>query len=175
MWTSDLLVGQATTREDFIHAMRRVASSVTVVTTEGAGGRHGATVSAFTSVSADPPSVLICLKADSKISKFVSANGIFCVNVLPQLQTDTAARFAGFIDAELEDRFEGIKCISVPGLPPLLDGATAFACELRQSVDHGSHRVFIGDVMHVLEQSSDPLVYMDGGYRRVTTSDDTTG
>ena len=54
-------------RDNFLQAMRRVASSVTVVTTDGPHGRHGATVSAFCSVSADPPSVLICLRADSRI------------------------------------------------------------------------------------------------------------
>ena len=55
------------TREEFIEALRGVASSVSVVTTDGAAGRHGATVSAFCSVSADPPTLLVCLRGQSRI------------------------------------------------------------------------------------------------------------
>ena len=77
----EALLAESVPRKSFISAMRRVASSVTVVTTDGPGGRHGATVSAFYSV-ADPPSALVCLKADSRIARSVSArNGVFCVNV----------------------------------------------------------------------------------------------
>ncbi|MEQ9673623.1 MAG: flavin reductase family protein, partial [Roseovarius indicus] len=82
-------------REDFISAMRRVAASVTVVTTDGPAGRAGATVSAFSSVSADPPTVLVCLHAQSRIAGFVQENKRFCVNVLPERFSDIADRFAG--------------------------------------------------------------------------------
>jgi len=64
--------------------MRQVAATVTVVTTDGPSGQAGATVSAFTSLSADPPSVLVCLRADSRIARAVQDNGVFCVNVLPE-------------------------------------------------------------------------------------------
>ena len=73
-------------RDAFITAMRQVAATVTVVTTDGPAGQSGATVSAFTSLSADPPSVLVCLKADSRIAKAVRDNGVFCVNILPVRQ-----------------------------------------------------------------------------------------
>ena len=61
-----------------------------VVTTDGPGGRYGATVSAFSSVSADPPTILVCLKSESRIARAVAVNGTLCVNVLPQGGADIA-------------------------------------------------------------------------------------
>src|SRR6056297_3656043 len=88
----------STHRQNFIDAMRQVASTVTVVTTDGPAGQAGATVSAFSSLSADPPSVLVCLKDDSRIAKAVRENGVFCVNVLPEDAVKTAQSFAGAYD-----------------------------------------------------------------------------
>ncbi len=154
-------------RETFIHAMRSVASSVTVVTTGGVGGRHGATVSAFCSVSADPPSALVCLKADSRIARVVAANHSFCVNVLPRSRQDIADRFAGLHDARVMDRFDGIDCDPDPTRAPAITGATAFHCALRESIEFGTHRIFIGQVVEVREGASDPLAYLNGAYHRV--------
>lgn len=147
--------------------MRAVASSVTVVTTGGPGGRHGATVSAFCSVSADPPSALVCLKADSRIARAVSANGAFCVNVLPCARQDIANRFAGCDDRRVADRFAGIGCADVPGPLPAIAGATAFFCDLGEALAFGSHRIFVGHVVRVLEGTPEPLTYLNGAYHRV--------
>jgi flavin reductase (DIM6/NTAB) family NADH-FMN oxidoreductase RutF len=159
------LGGDPAARAAFIRAMRAVASSVTVVTTGGTAGRHGATVSAFCSVSADPPSVLVCLKADSRIARAVAANGAFCVNVLPRARADIANRFAGQDDHRLGDRFEGIDCAGEP--VPAIAGATAFLCRLKDSLESGSHRIFVGHVENVLEGAAEPLAYLNGAYHRV--------
>ncbi len=158
---------QSAPRQAFIHAMRAVASSVTVVTTNGPAGRHGATVSAFCSVSADPPSALVCLKADSRIARSVAANGAFCVNVLPQSRRDIADRFAGCHDDRVADRFDGIECTEGQGRVPGIDGATVFSCVLKESVDFGSHRIFIGHVVDLKEGAPEPLAYLNGAYHRV--------
>lgn len=163
----EALSGEPVARAEFIRAMRRVASSVTVVTTGGPAGRHGATVSAFCSVSADPPSALICLRADSRIAGLVAANGRFCINVLPCSRQDIADRFAGCHDDRVTDRFEGIEHARAPGLIPVIAGSTALSCVLRETVDFGSHRVFIGHVVDVSAGTSDPLAYLDGAYHRV--------
>lgn len=154
-------------RADFIAAMRGVASSVTVVTTGGPAGRHGATVSAFCSVSADPPSVLVCLKADSRIAHTVAANRAFCVNVLPQPREDIAQRFAGCHDAHVADRFDGVEHEAINRGGPAFAGATSFSCILQETVDFGSHRIFIGHVVQVREGSPAPLAYLNGAYHRV--------
>ena len=154
-------------REDFISAMRRVAASVTVVTSDGPAGRAGATVSAFSSVSADPPTVLVCLAAQSRIAAVVQENGRFCVNVLPEGFADVADRFAGRHDQIVPDRFDGIEMFAPRGEAPVIDGATAFQCSLQQVVRSGSHVIILGHVKHVLDGAAPPLAYREGAYHRV--------
>ncbi|WP_300550859.1 flavin reductase family protein [Roseovarius sp.] len=154
-------------RDRFINAMRRVVASVTVVTTDGPAGRFGATVSAFSSVSADPPSVLICLNAASRIARAVQQNGRFCVNVLPETGPEIADRFAGRDDDWITDRFSGVNTFGLPGTAPLIDGATGFSCELQQCMTSGSHLILIGNVHGVLDAGARPLAWREGGYHRV--------
>lgn len=154
-------------REEFIAAMRSVAASVTVVTTDGPAGRAGATVSAFSSVSADPPTVLVCLHADSRIANFVKENGRFCVNVLAEDCAEIADRFAGRHDDWVTDRFSGIKSFAPRGWAPLIDGATAFQCDLQQAMRSGSHLIAVGHVKHVMDARAAPLAYRAGAYHRV--------
>ncbi|WP_198389370.1 flavin reductase family protein [Roseovarius faecimaris] len=153
-------------RDAFIAAMRHVAATVTVVTTDGPAGKMGATVSAFTSLSADPPSVLVCLKADSRIAMAVRDNGVFCVNVLPETAEELAQCFAGAFDRERPDRFEGIDYTPTEE-GPILPQATAFACSLNKSVVHGSHAICIGDVTGISNAGERPLTYMSGAFHVV--------
>ena len=152
-------------RGEFIRAMRGVASSVSVVTTDGAAGRHGATVSAFCSVSADPPSVLICLRTQSRIARTVLANRAFCVNVLRASAKDVADRFAGCHDEGVRDRFAGLIVeAGTTALPVLSAAASVFACALTEAIPSGSHLVLIGRVEEVWRHDEQPLTYIDGGY-----------
>lgn len=159
-------------RERFVEAMRHVASSVTVVTTDGSAGRYGATVSAFSSVSADPPTVLVCLHAESRIARHVTTNGTFYVNVLPEDCGALADRFAGRHDRWIEDRFSGVDCHGAVGTAPRIDGATGFHCVVENAVASGSHLIVIGHVSDVLCGGSKPLTYRDGCYHRVVPQTD---
>ena len=152
-------------RTDFIGAMRLVANSVSVVTTNGAAGRHGATVSAFCSVSADPPTALVCLNAQSRISDLVVRNGQFNINILAKDTQHFAERFAGMHDKSLNDRFEGIDAGTneIPELP----GATVLSCEIDQCISSGSHNIIIGKVRSVASGTKQPLTYLDGAYHQV--------
>lgn len=150
-------------RSAFLRAMRRVASSVSVVTTDGPAGRHGATVSAFCSVSADPPTVLVCLNAASRIAATVRGNAVFAVNVLPEEATHLADRFAGRCGAE--DRFDGIDWRG--GRVPQFPGATVLVCEVADAPLSGTHLVVLGRVVEAVEGAARPLAYHDGGFRRV--------
>ena len=158
-------------RKDFINAMRSVASPVTVVTTDGPFGRYGATVSAFSSVSADPPTVLVCLNAESRIASAVKENGRFCVNVLPEKAQKIADRFAGRHDGWIDDRFSGIDCCGASDIPPIIDGATSFSCSLEQSVKSGTHLVMIGHVQDILDRCASPLIWRDGSYQKAVRQD----
>ena len=82
-------------RDQFETAMRRIACSVCVVTTDGEAGRQGVTIDAMTSVSADPPMLLVCVPHTQAAAKALLANGVFAVNVLAADQVATAASFSG--------------------------------------------------------------------------------
>jgi len=156
----------STARDAFINAMRQVASTVTVVTTDGPAGRVGATVSAFSSLSADPPSVLVCLKDDSRIAKAVRGNGVFCVNVLPEDAVKTAQSFAGAYDDKEPNRFAGVE-VSDTEFGPILERATAFTCTLDRTVGHGTHEICIGSVTGISNAGETPLAYMHGSFHVV--------
>lgn len=156
---------QNAARGNFIAAMRQVANSVAVVTTDGASGRHGATVSSFCSVSADPPTMLVCLKAQSRIARCVSGNQMFCVNVLSQEMEDVANTFAGRQDTNDNDRFAGLACNSDTPCGPHINGSVSFHCRLETEHHSGSHQVFIGRVEAIHGEISRPLTYLDGQYR----------
>lgn len=164
--TSDNEINEAVDRSDFLTAMRAVANSVTVVTTDGQAGRHGGTVSAFCSVSADPPTVLVCLHGESQIAQTVSENGNFCVNVLPSSNPHASDRFAGRHDEVVSDRFHEIP-LDESDAAPILSGGTAFNCQVKETVTAGTHHIFIGTVISVKAGTPDPLLYFDGAYRKM--------
>lgn len=157
-------------RDAFLSAMSNVANSVTVVTTMGKAGHHGATVSSFCSVSADPPSVLVCLNAEGMASDMVMANQTFTVTVLPQDQQHVALRFAGAHDDAVDNRFDGIDIH--PSGAPDVPGATRFHCVLSQIVRADSHWVFIGQVHRLVAGEAKPLVYLNRKFVSVDTEGD---
>ncbi|MEI7601320.1 MAG: flavin reductase family protein [Aestuariivirga sp.] len=154
-------------RDLFIKGMRQVASSVAVVTTNGKAGRHGATVSAFSSVSADPPQLLVCLRSASRIAAAVSANGVFCLNILSYRHPYVAERFSGSHDATVNDRFEGIDLSHEEEDWVLLKDANAFACSIADRLVSGTHTIYLGNVLRIQISSDDPLTYLQGRYRQI--------
>jgi flavin reductase (DIM6/NTAB) family NADH-FMN oxidoreductase RutF len=157
-------------REDFIAAMRHVASSVTVVTTNGASGKHGATVSAFASVSADPPTVMVCLRSDSRIAKAVEENGNFAVCVLAKNTAEMAMRFAGSDDLQVENRFSDVPHTDWDA--PHLEDSTSFSCDVVHFVVQGSHTAFFGQVTWAGSSKISPLIYFDGGFGEFKKGED---
>jgi flavin reductase (DIM6/NTAB) family NADH-FMN oxidoreductase RutF len=155
-------------RSAFLAALRGVAHSVAVVTTDGATGRHGATVTSFCSVSADPPSLLVCLRADSRIARAVTVHGVYCVNVLRDSANALAERFAGR-GSSPADRFDGVELQPGGAGPPVLAAAScAFSCRLSEAVRAGSHVIAIGLVLEVRACDEPPLAYLDGRYASLT-------
>jgi flavin reductase (DIM6/NTAB) family NADH-FMN oxidoreductase RutF len=133
----------------FIVAMGRLVTGVTVVTTDGPAGRFGITVSAFSSVSADPPLVLACVNRKSPVVAAVLANGVFCINVLADAHRHVADTFAGRNSVGKSYDFDiGVWGAAVTGAPLLGDAAATFDCFLDSWQDAGSHRIFIGKVAY---------------------------
>jgi flavin reductase len=154
-------------RGAFLRAMCRVANSVVVVTTDDTAGYNGATVSAFSSVSADPPMVLVCLSSGNRIAEAIAANGTLCVTVLPHDRSNLANRFAGRDDHVKGDRFQGVNLMDAAGAVPEIGGAMVFAGVVDQAVPAGCHSNFIRRVQSVFQGLAAPLAYFVGGYHNV--------
>lgn len=146
----------------FKDAARRFASGVTIVTVATEGAPHGMTASAFSSVSLEPPIVLVCLEKTSHTRTMVTAAGTFVVNVLSSDQGHIAREFSlpGMKTFTAHVHREGIDGA------PVLDGAIAwFECKVTQVVDGGDHDVFLGDVIDCGAHTGEPLLYYDRDYR----------
>jgi flavin reductase len=137
----------ADARRSFLEAMAEAATGVTLVTTDGAAGRFGVTVSAFASVSADPPMLLACINRRSPAAAAIAANGGFCVNVLTAAQSFLADVFAGRSDRFPPYDFTCADWQRADSGWRLADSVASFACALDREVAAGSHQVLIGRVL----------------------------
>ena len=120
-------------------------TGVTVVTShDRVGAPIGFTANSFTSVSLDPPLVLVCLaKTSSNYDMLMQAAG-FAVNVLSEAQVELSNTFA----RPAKDRFADLTWDKGPEGSPVLDGVTAwFDCKMHKTVDAGDHAILIGEVM----------------------------
>lgn len=151
-------------RDRFLEGMSNAASTVNIVTTDGVAGRAGLTVSAMSSVSADPPSLLICVNAQSKSADIINANGVFCVNVLTDSQIHISDSFSG--RRTINEKFACAAWTTQTTGAPALDGALVnFDCELKKSFQWGSHYIFIGEIVSIaLKKTGNPLIYANRAY-----------
>jgi flavin reductase len=158
-------VGHAVVERDvFIEAMSRAVTGVTVVTTDGPAGRAGMTVSAMSSVSADPPTLLVCVNAASRTGTAIERNGVFCVNVLDSSQAAVADRFAGR-DAKTTDRFAvGDWRRGVSGAPGLYGAVVRFDCAVHLAAAIATHTVYFGHVIDAAFENCVPLLYWQRQY-----------
>lgn len=148
--------------EAFKEAMRRFATGVTVVTSLKDGEPRGVTVSAFSSVSLAPPSVLICVNRAARSYLFISSSKIFCVNILSADQTALAQRFSGKLR---ENQFDGVDFETASTGAPVLRGSLAYVdCEVSQEHHAGSHSIFIGNVLATGVSNGSPLGYFGGAF-----------
>jgi flavin reductase (DIM6/NTAB) family NADH-FMN oxidoreductase RutF len=150
----------------FRHALGRFPSGVTVVTVRGDDGRDfGMTVSAFASLSLDPPLVLVCIGDDATIADAVAGAGRFAVSVLSEDQEALASRFA----EPDTDRFAGMEFLrGLDGLA-LIDGAVAhLECSIVARHRGGDHTVVVGEVNAARAvEDGRPLIYQRGEYQRL--------
>jgi len=144
--------------------MRGWASGVTLVTTLAGKRPWGMTVSAFHSVSAEPPLVMACVHSGARTHGYIEASRVFAVHLLAEGQFELATRFAS---PEPEDRrFQGLSWRSGQSGAPLIEGVLGrFDCRLRSQHREGSHSIFIGDVLSADSSSGRPLLYWDGDFR----------
>ena len=155
-------------RQLFLHGMSHAASTVNVVTTDGAAGRHGVTVSAMVSVSADTPqpTLLVCIHHKSAVAGALLENGVFCVNVLRDDQAHISDNFAGRSGARGAKKFDCTQWTTqITGAPRVLDALVAFDCRVTASERVGSHFVVFGSVQDIhVAGGGAPLIYANRAY-----------
>ncbi|TPV96513.1 MAG: flavin reductase [Myxococcales bacterium FL481] len=154
----------------FRGALAKFGSGVTVVTTLAEAQDVGLTVSAFCSVSTDPPQVLVCIANKSPARDAMHARGHFAVSVLSRDQLDLGARFAGMIPG-VTNRFSGVAIERAPSGCALIVGAIAtLDCRVEQAVAAGDHTVFVGQVMACTTAEGSPLLYQDRAWRELAAA-----
>ena len=147
---------------EFRQALGSFLTGVTIVTTIGPDGEpRGFTANSFTSVSLDPPLVLVCIAKKAFGHPIFSASKSFAVNILSENQKDASGVFA----SKAADKFASVGWR--PGLTgsPAIDGSLAiFDCDLDQLIDAGDHSILIGRVLDFSHSGAQPLGYWRGGY-----------
>jgi flavin reductase (DIM6/NTAB) family NADH-FMN oxidoreductase RutF len=149
--------------ETFREACARFATGVTVATVRATDGTpHGLTASSFTSVSIQPPLILICIDYACTFLSHFRACTNFAVNVLEESQRELSVRFAQMP----EGRFEGIHWYPGQAGAPLLGGCIAnIECRLSSIIEAGDHAIFLGEVIRAETRPGRPLLYFNRDYR----------
>jgi flavin reductase (DIM6/NTAB) family NADH-FMN oxidoreductase RutF len=154
--------------DTFKRAAGSWVSGVTIVTSRTGGRQHGMIVTAFCSVSADPPQVLVCANRGSGTRAVIDEASAFTVNVLAEEQTDLLEIFSG--EGREENRFEGLDCtLGVTGCPRIPDALAYLDCSVAQVVESGTHDIYIGLVEAAEVSDLRPLAYFRRKCRRLET------
>ncbi len=155
----DAVVGSS-----FRAMMRKYPATVTIVTSRHDGVDHGMTVTAVTSVSMDPPSLLVCLNNRTYLHEMLLCQPNFAVNVLARPQSDLSDAFSGKLSPQ--ERFaQGDWRRHESGLLTLADAHATVVCRRAAAVPYGTHTLFIGQVIDaVVEGETRPLLYEDAQY-----------
>jgi flavin reductase (DIM6/NTAB) family NADH-FMN oxidoreductase RutF len=152
------------TPDEFREVIGHFATGVTIVTAVHDGRPYGTTASAVTSLSLEPPMLLVCMNKESETGKAMAATGHFAVNILGEGQEDLALRFA----AKGGDKFEGVA--SIPGdrgEPLLSDALATLECNIIEQTTGGTHVVFFGEVERASAREGAPLAYYRGQFGRL--------
>jgi 3-hydroxy-9,10-secoandrosta-1,3,5(10)-triene-9,17-dione monooxygenase reductase component len=154
--------GRTTDAAKFRTVLGHFATGVTVVTGRGTEGPLGLAANAFTSVSLDPPLVLVCMARTSSTWPKIRPSGAFAVNFLSERQEVVSRRFGG----PGGDRFAGIGWRPGETGSPVFSDALAFVeCRIETEHNAGDHVIVVGRVVDLgVIQEGRPLIFWRGGY-----------
>lgn len=152
-------------KQEFRRVLGHFAAGVTIVTTRGDDGSpYGLTATAFTSVSLEPPLVLVCVDKRSESHPHFHTSRVFAVNFLAVDHEHLSRRFA----VSGGDKFNGLAVRpGVTGAPVLVEALGYLECRAIDVLDSGDHTVFIGEVEAGDAREGEPLLYFRGGYRQI--------
>jgi flavin reductase (DIM6/NTAB) family NADH-FMN oxidoreductase RutF len=153
--------------KEFRSTVGAFATGVTVVTTRGEEHAYGMTANAFSSVSLDPPLILVCVINPSEGAEHITRNGVFAVNILSVDQEPLSRYFASRDRPRGLDAFRDVPHRLGASGSPILEGAAAFMdCSVHAMHEAGDHLIFIGEVLELdVQDDGTPLVFHGGGYR----------
>ncbi|MCA1374466.1 MULTISPECIES: flavin reductase family protein [Bradyrhizobium] len=159
---------------DFRGAMRHLTGGVSVITAGRGKDISGMTVTSVTSLSVEPPTLLVSINRDASSFPLIRRHGAFGVNILNADQLDIAERFAGKGGLKGADRFVGSQWVTAVSGVPLLAGAlSAFDCEVEEIVERHSHGIVIGRVRDIRSSTRNAaLAYWHGQYVAVDQDED---
>jgi flavin reductase (DIM6/NTAB) family NADH-FMN oxidoreductase RutF len=149
----------------FLRACAQFTTGVAIITVlDPDGAPHGMTVNSFTSVSLEPPLVLVCIDHKAGILEYFVKSESFAINILRETQQSLSMRFA----RPGEDRFGSVKWYAGDAGMPLIPDALAFLeCAVFQRLESGDHTVLIGEVVSATRHEGRPLLYFSSNYRRL--------
>lgn len=148
-------------KADTKEAHRRFPTGVVIVTTTQEGQPYGLAVNAFSSVSLDPPMVLVCINSTSSTYPRFFTSRWFGISILASDQAGVAGRFA----KSGGDKFAGLDWTPGPNGQPLISGASAhFELETITMLPAGSHTIIVGRILVADSVDKAPLIYSDGGF-----------
>ena len=152
---------------EFRNALGTFPTGVTVVTTGTAPNFVGMTAQSFSSLSLDPPLVLICVDKKASVRSLLQETSAFTVNVLNEDQEETSTYFASSDRPGPPEQFEDVHyTIGETGTPRLAHATTVFDCSVREVLEGGDHEIFIGEVKAFEHQNdNDPILFFRGRYR----------
>lgn len=144
--------------ESFRGLMSRWATGVSLITCVGDGEPVGCTVNALTSLSLEPPRLLVCLDLTARTLEHLRMSGRFCVNMLAAEQRELSRRFASRSSTQAE-KFDGTPYRTEHGTI-LLEGCIAtLVCDVVEELVHGDHAIVVGEFVHGETRDGDPLIF----------------
>jgi len=167
--TEDRLIREqsiAMDAERYRSIMRHQAGAVSVIATGEPGVRAGLTATAVSSLSDDPPAILVCVGRRTGTHDLIHDMRVFSINLLSSTQQAIADCFAGRTMLKGEDRFTGFSWSALTTGAPILNGALAsLDCRLTEAHAFSTHTIFIGEVVDgTFNPEADPLLYFRGDY-----------
>lgn len=150
--------------QDFRGAMRRLASGVAIVAAKGAHGPVGMAATSITSLTVDPPAILVCVGQSTGIHPCLAPGCPISINILSRHQREVSVAFGGAMAQEA--RFAVGRWVPDHHDLPMLDEAQAnLACTIFSMTPFGTHSIVVARVDAVrLGETVDPLIYQDGAY-----------
>jgi flavin reductase (DIM6/NTAB) family NADH-FMN oxidoreductase RutF len=170
----NLSIVQAVSADDFRGAMRHLTGGVSIITAGRGDDISGMTVTSVSSLSVDPPSLIVSINRAASSYQLIARHRVFGVNILTADQLDVAERFTGKGGLKGADRFAGAEWTTrASGVPLLVGALTVIDCEVEEVIERHSHAIVIGRVLDVVaSQRTAALAYWHGEYVAIDREED---